>query len=65
MNNHQLNTESYLQKRLYTNLMTIIHQNLLINVQKNAKFITKENQQNTKDKKDQRKFPETTKQVIK
>ena len=70
---HQLNTDYYMQKRLYPNLMVTINQKILINMQrikrKKSKYTTKENQQNmkeTKTRKVQRKSPETTKkQVIK
>lgn len=60
-------------KSLYTNLSATIYQKPLLNIQKierkKFKYITKENQQNMKERKtikDQRKSPETTtKQVTK
>ena len=33
LNDHQLNIDCYMQKRLYRNLMVIVHQKPLINMQ--------------------------------
>lgn len=57
LNDHQLNIDCYMQKRLYTNPMMTIHQKPLVNMErikkKKSKYITKESQQILKDK-DQR-----------
>lgn len=46
LNNHQLHTDCYMQKRLYINLIVTIFQNPPINMQrikrKKSKYITKE-----------------------
>ena len=67
LNDHQLNTDCYIQKRSYTNRMVTINQTLLINMQrikrKISKYITKENQQTMEERqtrKYQRKSSETT-----
>ena len=52
---HKLNIDYYMQKRLYTNLMATIYQKPLIKMwrikRKNSKYVTKENQQNLKERK--------------
>ena len=54
LNDHQLNIDCYMQKRLYTNLMVTIYQKPLINMQrikrKKSKYITKANQQNMRER---------------
>ena len=54
LNGHQFNIDCYVQKRLYTNLMTTTNQKPLINMQrikrKKSKYIAKENQQNMKER---------------
>ena len=53
VNDHQLNIDCYMQKRLYINPMVIIYQKPLIHMQrierKKYKYITKENQKTMKE----------------
>ena len=46
LNDHQCNIDCYIQKRLYTNLMVTMYQkpliNMLINKNKESKYITKD-----------------------
>ena len=55
LNDHQLNINYYMKKKLYTNPMVATNQKPLISIwrtkRKKSKHITKENKQTTKKKK--------------